>query len=93
MQKIQSFVMKKRLLMVVGFCCCIPAALAGSSYSIEKYVIANGGGTSAAGSYQVQGTIAQVTIGQSAANNYQVRSGYWHEAGSNNDIIFKNGFE
>ena len=93
MQKIQIFKMNKRLLVVVGLCCCIPVVWAGTNYSISKYVIANGGGSSSAGSYQVQGTIAQVTTGQSAANNYQVTSGYWQEAGTSNDIIFKNGFE
>jgi hypothetical protein len=93
MHKIQFYKKKKSLLMLVGFSCCVPAVWAGNNFSINKYVIANGGGTSSAGSYQVQGTIAQVTTGQSTGNSYQVNSGYWQAVDSSNDIIFKDGFE
>jgi hypothetical protein len=46
---------------------------------ITSYVIAGGGGTSAAGSYSIAGTIGQASAGPPAmtGSNFSVTSGFW----------------
>jgi len=54
-------IMKKLLLILAGL---IPALGFGQNYTIDWYKIAGGGGTSAGGTYQVNGTIGQPDASQ-----------------------------
>jgi hypothetical protein len=47
------------------------------NYSIDRYVIASGGGHSESGNYQVDGTIGQPIVGSSSSANYTVDAGFW----------------
>ena len=53
-----------------------PLALA-QNYQIDWYVIGSGGGHSASGSYQLDGTIGQPIVGQSSSANYRIEAGFW----------------
>ena len=69
------------------------SAQTGGDYSIEKSVIASGGGTSQGSTITVSGTVGQVTASQQITGaSYSLTGGFWH-ANNTNDIIFKNGFE
>ena len=83
----------RNTVLIISACCVISNLMAGESYSIEKYVIANGGGVSSEGAYTLVGTMAQVSIGKSTGGEYLLQSGYWNNTSVNNDVIFKNGFE
>lgn len=71
------------------------AALAMSQYSIERSVVAGGGGTSSAAGYVLNGTIAQSVAGSSAEGAQRAWSGFWRPGtpSSTGDAIFSNGFE
>lgn len=52
-------------------------SLVAQTYSITTHVISNGGTTSATnGSYTLEGTVKQTTVGNSAGN-YMLQHGYW----------------
>lgn len=46
-------------------------------YSIDRYVIASGGGHSESSNYQIDGTIGQSIVGVSSSENYIVKAGFW----------------
>ncbi len=55
------------------------SAQSGGSYTIEKSVIANGGGTSTAGAYSLEGTIGQAIAGGPAMGSpFSLQSGFWN---------------
>lgn len=63
-------------LMVVGLT--VVQAQSGGPYTIDKSVIAGGGGTSSGGSYSLQGTIGQAVAGGPASGSpYSLQSGFW----------------
>jgi hypothetical protein len=47
------------------------------SYQINWYVIGSGGGHSASGNYQIDGTIGQPIVGRSSSSNYRIDAGFW----------------
>jgi len=54
-------------------------AQSGGSYTIEKSVIANGGGTSTGGAYSLEGTIGQPIAGGPANGSpVSLQSGFWN---------------
>ena len=69
--------------MLVVFCFVILHSLfclsaLGQSYSVDWYKVAGGGGTSAGGTYTVNGTIGQHDAGGAmTGGNYSVTGGYW----------------
>ena len=81
---------KKLVCLLLGICCILPNALAGDTYTIDRYVISSGGGISNGGGYSLQASIAQTITASSNGDVYELSSGYWHE---NTDLIFKNSFE
>lgn len=48
-----------------------------AEYSIGRYSMSGGGGTSSGGTYIVTGTIAQAEAGYSEGGVYEVFSGFW----------------
>ena len=64
--------------MAIVFCSSPVLAQSGGPYVMTQSVIANGGGSSNAGSYAVEGTIAQPSAGgQSSGGTYFVHGGFW----------------
>ncbi len=56
-------------------------ATANGGLSIDWHTIDGGGGSAAASSYQLEGTIGQPDGGhQAAGGNYQLNGGYWGAA-------------
>jgi hypothetical protein len=51
-------------------------------YSIDRYVIASGGGHSESASYSVDGTIGQPITGSASSDNYGVEGGFWGGGGA-----------
>jgi hypothetical protein len=47
------------------------------NYHIDWYVIGSGGGHSASGSYQLDGTIGQPIVGKSSSASYTLDAGFW----------------
>jgi len=67
----------------------------GGNFAIDKAVIANGGGQSNSGDFQLSGTVGQTTAANSSTGGgFALAGGFWRAANNNNnDIIFENGFE
>jgi hypothetical protein len=51
--------------------------MAQGDYAHTRPVMAGGGGVSAGGSYDLQGTVGQPVIGVSAGGDYDLSSGFW----------------
>jgi hypothetical protein len=51
--------------------------MADADYSIERFTIDNGGGTSNGGQYIVMGTIGQPDAAYSQGGQYEVLGGFW----------------
>ena len=68
---------------------------AGEGHTLERSVIAGGGGTSQGGGHVARGTIAQPVPGTATAAGagHRVEAGYWQPQGLRPDSIFRNGFE
>ena len=58
----------------------IASSIAHAGYQIPQSVIASGGGTSAAGTYAITGTIGQGTTAYSTGGTYSIGSGFWGAA-------------
>jgi hypothetical protein len=70
----------------------IVVAQSGGDFLVKKSVIASGGGSSSGGSFSINGTIGQASASKETnGGNFSLTGGFW--AQTNNDIIFKNGFE
>jgi len=52
------------------------AALA-QSFSIDRFAIAGGGGTSSGGDFTLNGTIGQQDAGATSGGNYSLAGGFW----------------
>ena len=66
----------KKLFLLLGLL--IPGTGFAQSYSIDWYKIADGGGTSTGGTYQVSGTIGQHDAGgPMTGGNYSLTGGFW----------------
>lgn len=48
-----------------------------SSYILDWWTVDAGGGSSAAGNYQLSGGIAQPDAGSLSGGNYQLQGGFW----------------
>ena len=71
-------------------------SLAAQSFSMEREVIAGGGGRGSGGDWQLDGTIAQTPAGKAAGGVYTLDAGFWvpeTPAGPLPDDIFADGFE
>jgi hypothetical protein len=53
------------------------ALASGQSYTLDRFTIANGGGTSSGGGYSVSGTIGQPDAGELSGGDYTLRGGFW----------------
>ncbi|WP_395374466.1 hypothetical protein [Marinicella sp. W31] len=64
----------------------------GGVYEITKSTLnSSGGGKSSAGTYEVQGTIAQLDASEElSGGGFSVTGGFWP---GSDDVIFKNGFD
>jgi len=59
---------------------------------MTSFVIAGGGGTSAAGSFSISGTIGQAAAGQAmTGSNFSVTSGFWAPDTSNTPVKKRRG--
>lgn len=72
----------KLILLLVGVLCCLMMAafvFAGSeAWSVSWWTVDGGGGVSAAGDYQLSGTIGQADAHlEMAGNSYTMAGGYW----------------
>jgi len=65
------------LLVLAGLAILTTVALAQGDYALGRWVIAGGGGTSAGGDYDVQGTIGQPATGATRGGSYDLSSGFW----------------
>ena len=66
-----------RLKTIVAFMIAITSSAMAQNYSVDWYVIANGGGAGQSENYRVDGTAGQPAIGISTSANYSVQSGFW----------------
>ena len=55
----------------------IVSAQGSTRYSLSWYVLAGGGGRSAATHYAMNSTVGQALVGFSDSDSYGMRSGYW----------------
>lgn len=61
-------------------------------YTLNRNVLAAGGGKVQSGNYELVSTIGQsVAHVAITSGNYTLRTGFWYD--NSNDIIFVNGFE
>ncbi|OQX90897.1 MAG: hypothetical protein B6D58_09255 [candidate division Zixibacteria bacterium 4484_95] len=60
-------------------------------YTIDRYVIASGGGFSESDNYRVDGTIGQPIVGISSSENYVIEAGFWMGAGVSSGCDFTPG--
>jgi len=62
----------------LSLCLLIPAMGFAQQYSIDRYKIAGGGGTSTGGNYRVSGTIGQPDAsGAMSGGSYSLTGGFW----------------
>lgn len=85
----------RRAVFLVLLSCAAGAAPAGEGYSIERQVIAGGGGTSSGAGYVLRGTLAQAVAGPSGQGGHEAWSGFWRpqSAAPAGTAIFRDGFE
>src|SRR5215203_5339389 len=50
----------------------------GNTFTLEKVVVSNGGGTSAGTTFSVEGTSGQSAAGQGAGSVYRIQGGFWN---------------
>lgn len=65
----------------------------GNDYQLESAVLASGGNTTAGGEYELNGTLGQPVAEQSSGDDYTLHSGFWPTVKTDDDVIFRNGFE
>jgi hypothetical protein len=65
-----------------------------TTYEITKHTISSGGGRMSGGIYTVETSIGQIDAGHNTSGGiYQFNGGFLAGETTNNDIIFKDGFE
>lgn len=62
--------------LVLGRALAAPAA----GYTLDWWTVDAGGGSSAAGAYQLSGAVAQPEGGTLSGGNYRMQGGFWQEA-------------
>lgn len=88
--------MKTRTLLIGGLLCLLStlalAQSSGGDYTITKFTIDGGGGTSAGGAYSLTGTVGQAdaSLQVQSGGPYHLSGGFW---GKFVDLIFKDSFE
>lgn len=65
----------------------------GNDFQLESSVLASGGSPAAGGDFELNGSLGQTVVEQSSGDGLTLHSGFWPTVKSNNDIIFRNGFE
>jgi hypothetical protein len=68
--------MVKRLIYTAILLLLASAAFA-QTYNLDWYVIGSGGGSSADGTYRLDGTLGQPVIGEMLSANYNLHAGFW----------------
>ena len=69
-----------RLIKVLLAVMAIAPVAKAQSYTLEKYVIASGGGHSVSSGYQMDATIGQAIIGHSSSMSFAIDGGFWPSA-------------
>lgn len=72
MKKNTSTTLLAALLIELGL-----SSLLGQSYSIDRFAIAGGGGTSTGGNFTLNGTLGQPDAGTMSGGNYSLAGGFW----------------
>ena len=72
MKKITFTTLLATLLIELGL-----SSLPGQSYSIDRFAIAGGGGTSTGGNFTLNGTLGQPDAGTMSGGNYSLAGGFW----------------
>ncbi len=85
--------LKKTFLLALLFDCIVLDAQTGTNFSIDKSVIASGGGQSVGTNFSLIGSIGQSSASKNSNNaTYTLSGGFWSPA-SFPEIIFENSFE
>jgi hypothetical protein len=79
-----------KILMLLLFTAALASA---QNYSIDRHVIASGGGHAESGSYSTDCTLGQPITGSASSDNYAVNSGFWAGQGAppSGDCIYVPG--
>jgi hypothetical protein len=70
-----------RFIIILLITLLISAPAVAQNYSVDRYVIASGGGEIVSTSYSANGTAGQPIVGRSSSNSWIVESGFWVGAG------------
>jgi hypothetical protein len=70
-----------RFIIILLITLLISAIAVAQNYSVDRYVIASGGGEIVSTSYSANGTAGQPIVGRSSSNSWIVESGFWVGAG------------
>lgn len=72
---------------------CIPATA--QDFTLDRGVIASGGGDAAGGAFTLDGTIAQPAVGRATGGDFVLDAGFWMPELSvpSEEVLFSNGFE
>ena len=85
--------LKKTFILASLFIITVLDAQTGTNFSVDKSVIASGGGLSVGNNFSLTGTIGQSSASQNSSSaTYALSGGFW-APGSLPETIFKNGFE
>lgn len=79
--------MKKKDLGIITVLTLCTAAGA-QNYSVDRYVMASGGGHSESAVYLVDGTVGQPVVGRSASESYIVEAGFWAGLAGGGDCLY-----
>jgi hypothetical protein len=66
-----------KLAILVGFLTVFPSAAQAQNYTITRWTMDGGGGTSSGGGYTLSGTIGQPDIGFMSGGGYTLAGGFW----------------
>ena len=70
------------------------ATLAGNDYQFERVTVDGGGGVSAAGRFQLRGTLGQPdAVAGLQGGTYTLRGGFWVGSASPSDRLFADSYE
>ena len=91
--------MKKIVIFSVSILCMSSSALlqgqSGGDFEIERSTASEaGGGLSAGGDFELNGTIGQADAGELSGSNFTLTGGFWiKERIERTELIFQDGFE
>ncbi len=66
----------------------LAVAAVNSGYSLDRFTVDGGGGTSSGGSYAVSGTIGQPDAGTLSGGSYTLQGGFWGGAAGAGHLVF-----